>query len=60
MTLLRHVRADGATLAGYTVKMAAYGAMEHPVLTFAQVMGHGASVSIGVVCLWSVRIFRHP
>ena len=43
-----------------TVRMAAYGAMEHPVLTFAQVMGHGASVSIGVVCLWSVRIFRHP
>ena len=31
--------------------MAAYGAMEHPELTFSQVMGRGASVSIGVVCL---------
>ena len=26
-------------------------AMEHPELTFSQVMGRGASVSIGVVCL---------
>ena len=51
MTLLRHFRAYGATLAGYTVGMAAYGAMEHPELTFSQVMGRGASVSIGVVCL---------
>ena len=51
MTLLRHFRAYGATLAGYTVGMAVYGAMEHPELTFSQVMGRGASVSIGVVCL---------
>ena len=51
MTLMRHFRAYGATLAGYTVGMAAYGAMEHPELTFSQVMGRGASVSIGVVCL---------
>ena len=51
MTLLRHFRAYGATLAGYTVGMAAYGAMEHPELTFSQVMGRGASVAIGVVCL---------
>lgn len=51
MTLLRHFRAYGATLAGYTVGMAAYGAMEHPEFTFSQVMGRGASVSIGVVCL---------
>lgn len=51
MTLMRHFRAYGATLAGYTVGMAAYGAMEHPELTFSQVMGRGASVSLGVVCL---------
>lgn len=51
MTLLRHFRAYGATLAGYTVGLAAYGAMEHPERTFDQVMGRGASVMIGVVCL---------
>lgn len=51
MTLLRHFRAYAATLAGYTVGMAAYGAMQHPELTFDQVMGRGASVLIGVVCL---------
>lgn len=51
MTLLRHFRAYGATLAGYTVGMAVYGAMQHPELTFDQVMDRGASVLIGVVCL---------
>ncbi len=51
MTLLRHFRAYGATLAGYTVGLAAYGAMEHPELAFDQVMGRGACVLIGVVCL---------
>lgn len=51
MTLLRHFRAYGATLAGYTVGLAAYGAMQHPERTFDQVMGRGASVLTGVVCL---------
>lgn len=51
MTLLRHFRAYGVTLAGYTVGLAAYGAMQHPELTFNQVMGRGATVLIGVVCL---------
>ncbi len=51
MTLLRHFRAYGAALAGYTVGLAAYGAMQHPELTFDQVMGRGASVLIGVMCL---------
>ncbi|QGZ43191.1 FUSC family protein [Pseudoduganella flava] len=51
MTLLRHFRAYGATLAGYTVGLAAAGAMQHPELAFDQVMGRGASVLVGVVCL---------
>jgi len=51
MTLLRHFRAYGAALAGYTVGLAAYGAMQHPERTFDQVMGRGASVLLGVVCL---------
>ncbi|OZI59798.1 fusaric acid resistance protein [Bordetella genomosp. 11] len=54
MTLLRHFRAYGASLAGYTVGLAAYGAMQHPERTFDQVMGRGASVLIGVVCLAAV------
>ncbi|MBB3344578.1 FUSC family protein [Luteimonas sp. RC10] len=54
MTLLRHFRAYGATLAGYTVGLAAYGAMQHPELTFDQVIGRGASVLVGVVCLAAV------
>ncbi|MEN5118886.1 FUSC family protein, partial [Luteimonas sp. TWI662] len=54
MTLLRHFRAYAATLAGYTVGLAAYGAMQHPELTFDQVIGRGASVLVGVVCLAAV------
>ncbi|UNK41041.1 FUSC family protein [Luteimonas sp. S4-F44] len=56
MTLLRHFRAYGATLAGYTVGLAAYGAMQHPELTFDQVIGRGASVLVGVVCLAAVSV----
>lgn len=51
MTLLRHFRAYGASLAGYTVGLAAFGAMQHPERTFDQVMGRGSSVLLGVVCL---------
>lgn len=51
MALLRHFRAYAATLAGYTVGLAAYGALQHPELTFENVMGRGSSVLVGVVCL---------
>ncbi|QVK22517.1 FUSC family protein [Shewanella dokdonensis] len=51
MTLLRHFRAYGATLAGYTVGLATYGAMQHPELAFDQIMGRGTSVLIGVMSL---------
>lgn len=51
MTLLRHFRAYGAVLAGYTVGLAAYGALAHPLLTFEHVIGRGSSVLVGVVCL---------
>ncbi|MGC4075883.1 MAG: FUSC family protein [Rubrivivax sp.] len=60
MTLLRHFRAYGATLAGYTVGLAAYGAMQHPELTFDQVMGRGASVLVGVVSLAVVSAVFSP
>ncbi|MQT88054.1 FUSC family protein [Pseudomonas nabeulensis] len=51
MTLLRHFRAYGAMLAGYTVGLAAYDALQHPQLTFDSVMGRGTSVLVGVACL---------
>ena len=51
MTLLRHFRASGAVVAGYTIGLATYGAMGHPEHTFEHVMGRGATVMIGVVCL---------
>lgn len=51
MTLLRHFRASGAVVAGYTIGLATYGAMGHPEATFDHVMGRGSTVVIGVVCL---------
>lgn len=51
MTLLRHFRASGAVVAGYTIGLATYGAMGHPQATFEHVMGRGSTVVIGVVCL---------
>ncbi|WP_201790024.1 FUSC family protein, partial [Cronobacter sakazakii] len=42
MTLLRHFRASGAVVAGYTIGLATYGAMGHPEHTFEHVMGRGA------------------
>jgi uncharacterized membrane protein YccC len=51
MTLLRHFRASGTVVAGYTIGLATYGAMQHPELTFEHVIGRGSTVVIGVVCL---------
>ncbi|VVE33568.1 p-hydroxybenzoic acid efflux pump subunit AaeB [Pandoraea iniqua] len=51
MTLLRHFRASGVVVAGYTVGLATFGALQHPQLTFEHVIGRGSTVMIGVVCL---------
>ncbi|KWH23698.1 fusaric acid resistance protein [Burkholderia cepacia] len=51
MTLLRHFRASGTVVAGYTIGLATYGAMQHPELTFEHVIGRGSTVAIGVLCL---------
>lgn len=51
MSLLRHFRATGSVVAGYTVGLALYGAMQHPELTFEHVIGRGSTVFIGVLCL---------
>ncbi|MDY7806378.1 FUSC family protein [Burkholderia stagnalis] len=51
MTLLRHFRASGTVVAGYTIGLATYGAMQRPALTFEHVVGRGSTVVIGVLCL---------
>ncbi|NIF22215.1 FUSC family protein [Candidatus Pantoea multigeneris] len=51
MTLLRHFRASGMVVAGYTVGLATYGALQHPELTFEQVIARGSTVVVGVVSL---------
>ncbi|PPU95447.1 FUSC family protein [Xanthomonas hyacinthi] len=51
MTLLRHFRASGAVVAGYTVGLATFGALQHPQMTFDHVIGRGSTVMVGVVCL---------
>jgi uncharacterized membrane protein YccC len=51
MTLLRHFRASGTVVAGYTVGLATYGALQHPLLSFEHVLGRGSTVLVGVGCL---------
>lgn len=58
--LLRHFRASGAAVAGYTIGLATYGALEHPQLSFEQVVGRGATVVLGVACLGIVTALLTP
>lgn len=51
MTLLRHFRASGTVVAGYTVGLATFGALQHPQQTFEHVVGRGSTVLLGVACL---------
>ena len=51
MTVLRHFRASGVVVAGYTIGLATYGAMGHPERTFEHVMARGSTVAVGVACL---------
>ncbi|MFK0375763.1 FUSC family protein [Pandoraea sp. NPDC090278] len=51
MTMLRHFRASGVVVAGYTVGLATFGALQHPHLTFDHVIGRASTVMVGVVCL---------
>ncbi|ODP30869.1 hypothetical protein A9762_09175 [Pandoraea sp. ISTKB] len=51
MTMLRHFRASGVVVAGYTVGLATFGALTHPHLAFEHVIGRGSTVMVGVVCL---------
>ncbi|URX61569.1 FUSC family protein [Luteibacter anthropi] len=51
MSVLRHFRGTGAVVAGYTVGLATFGAMQHPEHAFEHIVGRGSTVLIGVVCL---------
>ncbi|MDF2598254.1 MAG: hypothetical protein K0Q54_1077 [Methylobacterium brachiatum] len=50
-TLLRHFRGSGAAVAGYTVGLATYGALEAPERALDAVLGRTATVAVGVACL---------
>ncbi|QBP12526.1 FUSC family protein [Cupriavidus metallidurans] len=50
-TVLRHFRAVGAAVAGYTVGFATYGALEMPEHALNVVLGRTATVAVGVACL---------
>ncbi len=47
-TLLRHFRGSGAAVAGYTVGLATYGALEAPGRALDAVLGRTATVAVGV------------
>ncbi|WP_049850975.1 FUSC family protein [Pantoea sp. RIT-PI-b] len=51
MSVLRHFRASGAAVAGYTIGLATLGAMQHPDLAFAHAVGRASTVAIGVMSL---------
>lgn len=51
MSVLRHFRASGAAVAGYTIGLATLGAMQHPELAFEHAVGRAATVAVGVISL---------
>lgn len=55
-TLMRRFRAYGAVLAGYTITLVAFGAVDNPLQVFDLAMARIAVVSIGVACSALVTI----
>ncbi|MDF7661941.1 FUSC family protein [Erwiniaceae bacterium L1_54_6] len=51
MSVLRHFRASGAAVAGYTIGLATLGAMQHPGLAFEHAVGRASTVAVGVMSL---------
>lgn len=50
-TLLRHFRAYGAVVAGYTIGLVAYGAIDQPDQIFEHAIGRVSVVALGVMSL---------
>jgi uncharacterized membrane protein YccC len=59
-TLLRRFRAYGAVLAGYTITLVAFGAVDNPLQIFDLAMARVAVVSIGIACSALVTILLAP
>lgn len=51
MSVLRHFRGTGAVVAGYTIGLATFGALQHPEHAFDHIIGRGSTVLVGVVSL---------
>jgi uncharacterized membrane protein YccC len=59
-TLMRRFRAYGAVLAGYTVTLVAFGAVDQPLQIFDLTMARIAVVTIGIICSAVVTIVLLP
>jgi uncharacterized membrane protein YccC len=57
--LLRYFRAYGAVLAGYTISLIAFGAIEHPDTVFNIALARVAAVTIGVLSAAFVTMIFH-
>jgi uncharacterized membrane protein YccC len=58
-SLLRHFRAYGAVLAGYTVGLIAFGALDHPDTILNLALARAAVVTIGVLSAAFVSMLVH-
>jgi uncharacterized membrane protein YccC len=59
-SLLRHFRAYGAVLAGYTVGLIAFGAIDHPDTILNLALARVAVVTIGILSAAFVSMLVHP
>jgi uncharacterized membrane protein YccC len=58
-SLLRYFRAYGAVLAGYTIGLIAFGAVEHPNTTIDIALARVAAVTVGVLSAAFVSLIFH-
>ena len=58
-SLLRYFRAYGAVLAGYTIGLIAFGAVEHPNTTIDIALARVAAVTVGVLSAAVVSLIFH-
>lgn len=59
-SLLRRFRAYGAVLAGYTITLVAFGAIDKPLSIFDLAMARIAVVTVGIACSALVTILLAP
>ncbi|HVJ41787.1 MAG TPA: FUSC family protein [Dongiaceae bacterium] len=59
-SLLRRFRAYGAVLAGYTITLVAFGAVDKPLSIFDLAMARVAVVTVGIACSALVTILLAP